>query len=115
MTIENHPENLKPNGPHDLGQITSEAKSREEIEEMLDALEGANITATVQRLNGLRRGGYRVTVTQSSEWNEVQIRLYENTIREPIASAFVDRGHTRESKFDAAGEVRDMIRIYLCR
>lgn len=23
MTIENHPENLNPNGPHDLGQISA--------------------------------------------------------------------------------------------
>lgn len=102
-------------GQNQFGLLTGKPDTREAIEEALDALAGANITATVRGVNGMRRGGYRITATQNNEFNEVEVRLYESSMRHPVATGFVDRGHTRESKLEAAEEVRGLVRAYLCR
>lgn len=117
MNTQRNPENLNSEAPNSAVQISAETKAntREQAEEIIDGLDGANLTATVKTLNGLTRGGYRVTVKQDAEYNEVQIRLYENTIREPIATGFIDRGHTNVTKFEAAAETRGIVRDYLCR
>ena len=101
-------------GQNQFGLLTGEPDTREAIEETLNGLKGANITATIQACHGMRRGGYRITVKQDNEFNEIQVRLYENTIRHPIATWCVDRGHTRVSKLKAAEEARGLVRAYLC-
>ena len=89
--------------------------NREQIEKLLKELNGASLTTTIKRLNGLRRGGYQVTIKPNAEYNEVQCRLWENADREPVATGFIDRGHTTEAKYCAAEELRGLVRAYLCR
>lgn len=118
MTTANHSTNQQPHGLGNLVQIIEgqeQFKTRDQIESMLDDLEGANLAATIRQLNGLKRGGYRVTIKQDAEYNEVQCRLWENTTREPIATGFIDRGHTTQTKYEAAEELRGLVRAYLCR
>jgi hypothetical protein len=117
MNTLNNPENPKSNGPHDLGQIfnSQSDKARTAIEDMINDLNGANLNKTIKALNGAKRGAYHVTLKASAEWNEVQIRLFENTIRGPIATGFIDRGHTTAERSEAATDVRSMVRAYLCR
>lgn len=102
-------------GQNQFGLLTGEPDTREAIEEVLDGISRYSLTMTVKAVNGMRCGGYRITATQNNEFNEVEVRLYENTMRHPVATGFVDRGHTRESKFEAAEEVRGLVRAYLCR
>lgn len=135
MTTANHSTNQAPHGLGNLGQIIADQEqcnlvhcethqkgnyapktnTREQAAEVIDRLDGANLTATVKALNGLTRGSYRVTIKQDAEYNEAQVRLWENTIKDPIATGFIDRGHTNESRFEAAAEVRGIVRAYLCR
>jgi len=72
-----------------------------------------SLTKTIAELNGATRGAYRVTVKANSEFNEVQIRLYESTMINPIATAYIDRGHTVESRQACADEVRGTVAVYL--
>lgn len=98
-----------------FGLLSGEPDTREAIEETLNGLKGANIAATIRACHGMRRGGYRITVKQDNEFNEIQVRLYENTIRHPTATGYVDRGHTTSDRFTAAEEVRGLVRAYLCK
>jgi len=72
-----------------------------------------SLTQTINELNGATRGAYRVTVKANAEFNEVQVRLYESTMHNPIATAYIDRGHTVESRLNAAAELRATVGIYL--
>lgn len=116
MTNTDNRKNQEPHGLGNLAQINRSAPTtREVIEEIIDALDGANLTATVKTLSGIKRGSYHVTIKQDSDWNEVQVRLWESGNRNPIATGFIDRGHTNESRFEAAAETRATVRAYLCR
>jgi hypothetical protein len=137
MKTLNNPENLKSHGQHDLVQINESPtagkknnysgpmkdyvepridKRREEIENILESLEGANMSATIKALNGIERGSYRISISRDSVYNEVQVRLKDGpSARQPIAVGYIDQGHTRESRFEAAAEVRGLVRAYLCR
>lgn len=119
MTTANHSTNQQPHGLGNLGQIIEGQEqftnTREHAEEILDGLKGANLMATVRTLNGLTRGSYKVTITQDAEYNEVQCRLRDSTRGNPIATGFIDRGHTKESRYEAAEELRGLVRAYLCR
>lgn len=109
-------ENQNSHAAHDLGQIsTIHAKpgSREHVEITLAAIGGMSLTKTIEACNGLERGGYRVTVKASSDWNEITVRLYEG--RAQVASSFIDRGHTKETRTQAAQDVIDNVRMFLCR
>lgn len=44
-----------------------------------------------------------------------QVRLWESSNFKAIASSFIDRGHTMEDRFNAAQDVRSIVRAYLCR
>jgi len=74
-----------------------------------------SLTATCDELNGSRQGAYRVTVAQDAVANEVVIRLYENTMQNPIAVAYIDRGHTVESRRECCTEVIGTVSNYLKR
>lgn len=123
MNTARNPENPQNHGPHDLGQIfTSQAEAEKpragtirHVRAAVEATQGASLTKIIKALNGLRRGAYRITIRASAEWNEVQIRLHESNTREPIATGFIDRGHTRENRADAAEELRGLVLAYLCR
>jgi hypothetical protein len=77
--------------------------------------ERRSLTQTIRQLNGTRNGAYRVTVNAVAEFNEVQVRLYESTMANPIAVAYIDRGHTIESRQACADEVLGTVNIYLRR
>lgn len=111
-------ENIKTNAGRDLGQITTKAPdegTREHVELRIQESEGMSLSKTIAHLNGITRGSYRVSIRASSEWNEITVRLYESTIRNPIAHGYVDRGHTADDKAAAAEEVRFLAHAYLCR
>lgn len=74
-----------------------------------------SLSKTVASLNGSTKGAYRVTVKQISEFNEVQVRLYESTMTNPVAVAYIDRGHTVESRQACAAEVLGTVNVYLRR
>lgn len=112
------PENQKSHPAHDLGQICTDhatARSREAIEELIDGLDGANLTATIKALQGTGSGSYFVTIANNTNYNEVEIKLYDSPRGKPIARGYVDKGHTSEDKYNAAQEVRGLVRAYLCR
>lgn len=122
MSSLHNPENR--NNSHaalpSLGKRTREQtpySDREVIETTLDALamNGASLTKTIKACNGMTRGAYRVTIKVEADYNEVQVRLWENTHSRAIATAFIDRGHTADDKAMAAEELRSTIRVYLCR
>jgi len=109
-------ENPTTNAAHDLGQISANHAipgTREHVEITLAAIGGLSLTKTIEACNGLERGSYRVTVKASSDWNEITVRLYDG--RAMIASSFIDRGHTKQTRTQAAQEVIDNVRMYLCR
>lgn len=83
--------------------------------ETIDALAGANLSRTISTLNGLTCGKHQIIIRSSAEFNEITIRLYDDTIskRTPIATAYIDRGHTAEEKYAAAEEVRGTARAFL--
>lgn len=71
MTTQRNPENKQEHRPHDLGQIIAgqnQPGSRELIEEQLDAMQGANLTATIKV--PMRRG-----ITRTGSRLPVQIRI----------------------------------------
>lgn len=74
-----------------------------------------SLSQTIAELNGSTQGAYRVTVKAVSEYNEVQVKLYESTMHNPIATAYIDRGHTVESRQACADEVLGTVNIYLRR
>ena len=80
---------------------------------MIASLIEKSLTQVCRELNGATRGAYRVTVRQSADWNEVQVKLYESTMALPIATAYHDRGHTRESRLDCAIQVAASVRSFL--
>jgi hypothetical protein len=89
MTTQRNPENKQEHRPHDLGQIIAgqnQPGSRELIEEQLDAMQGANLTATIKAFNGAGRGSYFVIIGNSSEYNEISISLYDSPRGKPIAN-----------------------------
>lgn len=119
MTTANHPQNQQPQGgATDLGQITKEHRNtREQVEQIIDALEmgGANLTKTIKALNGIERGSYRVSIYNDNNWNEIQVRLKNGPgSRGAIASGYIDKGHTAQSRNKAAQDVRSLVRAYLC-
>lgn len=85
------------------------------IDALLSALElnSASLTKHVSALNGLTRGAYRISVRQSAEWNEITVTLRENTTPRPIATGFIDRGHTPADHMTAAADLRGLVRAYL--
>lgn len=87
--------------------------SREYVEALLDALEGKNLRKNIEALNRQTRGSYRVTIAVSAQWNEITVTLRDG--HAIIAKGYVDRGHTKESRMDAAQELRGLVRVYLCR
>ena len=92
--------------------------TREDVEQIIDGLEmgEANMTQTVKALNGLSRGAYFVSIRDDKEWNEIQVRLRDNPYsRSAIACGHIDKGHTAQSRREAAQEVRSLVRAYLCR
>lgn len=127
MNISANPEKeMKGNEAHpSLGNIPENHNGdeqtpyteREVIEGILNGLESnrSSLTIHIKALNGLTRGAYRVTVKKSAEWNEITVTLRENTMTRPVATGFVDCGHTSDSRREAAAEVRDLVRAYLCR
>lgn len=119
MTKANHPANQQPHGLRNLVQIDAKRNhSREEAEQILDGLDmgSANLTQTIKALNGITRGSYFVTIRNDNEWNEVQVKLRDNPYsRTAIATGHVDKGHTQNSRNEAAQEVRSLVRAYLCR
>lgn len=118
MTTANHSTNQQPHGLGNLGQIIAgqnQPGSRELIEEQLDAMQGANLTATIKAFNGAGRGSYFVIIGNSSEYNEISISLYDSPRGKPIAKGYIDKGHTTESKYQCAEELRGLVRAYLCR
>ena len=67
-----------------------------------------NVSNEVKALNGTRgRGSYYVRVKHDREWNEIRVILTDGTCKR--AEAFVDLGHTAESKADALSEVRGTV------
>lgn len=87
--------------------------SREYIEALLDALEGMSLRTNINALHRTCRGSYRVTIAVSAQWNEITVTLKDGT--GTVATGYVDRGHTKESRMDAAQELRGLVRGYLCR
>lgn len=64
------------------------------------------LSAIAKALNGARHGARRIRVVVSSEWNEVQVRLYEDEhSRTHSACAYIDRGHTKWSRIAAGREL----------
>lgn len=114
-------ENQQTTQPCDLGQICKEHAtppeegSREHVELRIQETASMSLSRTIEHLNGLERGAYRVSIRASSEWNEITVRLYESTIRNPVACGYVDRGHTADTKREAAEELRGIVLAYLCR
>lgn len=103
-----------------LGKRTEEQtpySEREVIEATLDALamNGASLTKTIKACQMLKRGAYSISIIVRPEYNEIELRLWENTVKRPIATAFIDRGHTADEKAMAAEDLRSTIRVYLCR
>lgn len=74
-----------------------------------------SLTQVCRELNGKSHGAYRVTVVQSADWNEVQVRLYEGSRSQPIATAYHDRGHTRASRLDCGDQVEASVSAFLYR
>ena len=87
--------------------------SREYVEALLDALDGMSLSTNVAALHRVCRGSYFVTVALSREHNEITVTLKDGT--GTVATGYVDRGHTKESRMDAAQELRGLVRVYLCR
>lgn len=109
-------ENQNRHAAHDLGQICTnhaEPGTREHVEITLAAIGGKSLSKTIEVCNGLTRGGYRVTVKASSDWKEIAVKLWEG--RGLIASSYIDQGHTKETRTQAAQDVIDNVRMYLCR
>lgn len=109
-------ENQNSHAAHDLGQIcTIHAKpgTREHVEITLAAIGGMSLSKTIEACNGLERGSYRVTVKASSDWNEITVKLWDSHAL--VASSYIDRGHTKETRTQAAQDVIDNVRMYLCR
>lgn len=116
MQTHTSSENQKPDAAHDLGQISTnhaEPGTLEHVEITLAAIGGLSLTKTIEACNGLTRGAYRVTVKASADWNEITVRLYEG--RNQVASSFIDRGHTRIDRVEAAREIVGVVRMFLCR
>lgn len=114
MTIYHKPGNTtETNAAHpSLGK----AGTREHVEDVLESIKGANLTATIKALNGIERGSYRVVITVDREYNEIQVRLKDGpAARVAVATGYVDRGHTKDDWFMAAAEVCGLVRAYLCR
>lgn len=88
-------------------------KNRESIISLLAELADKSLTENVKRLNRRERGAYCITVKKIPEYNEVQIKLFNG--RTETATAFIDYGHTRESRRDAIGEIHGTVKAYLCR
>lgn len=87
--------------------------TREHVEMTLAAIDGTSLTKTIKACNGLERGSYRVTVKASSEWNEITVKLRDGQAL--VASSYIDRGHTKETRTQAAQDVIDNVRMFLCR
>ena len=109
---------IKSNEGPSLGESMEPLSEREVIEQTLDglAMAGANMTQTIKACNGMERGSYRVVITKDRDYNEIQIRLKDGpAARQAIATAFIDCGHTAETRRIAAEEIRGTVRAYLCR
>lgn len=118
MTTANHSTNQQPHGLGNLGQIIEgqeQTRKRELIEEQLNTMKGANLTATIKAFNGAGRGSYFVIIGNNSEYNEITVSLYDSPRGKPIAKGYIDKGHTNESKYQCAEELRGLVRDYLCR
>lgn len=64
-----------------------------------------SLSDTIRQLNGAKRGAYRVTVTASSQWNEIKVCLYEGSATRPHAVNHIDRGHTIEDRQGAQADL----------
>lgn len=127
MNISANPEKeIKSNEAHpSLGNIPENHNGndqtpyteRELIEGILNGLESnqSRLSLHVTALNGLTRENYRITVTTNAVWNEISVTLCKNTMTRPVATGFVDCGHTREDRDNAASKLRDLVRAYLCQ
>ncbi len=119
MTSQHKPENTtKTNeAPPSLGKALHVKGSKEAVEDLLESLAEGNLSITqhVKSLHTTRRGSYFVSVKQNNEYNEITVKLYENTHGQAIATGYIDRGHTKEDRRFACEELRGLIRAYLCR
>lgn len=76
--------------------------------------EGLPLTACVSILNQLTRGSYRLKAKTSRELNEITLELWESSIRQrPVATAYIDRGHTKDDRKAAAAELAGTARVFL--
>lgn len=116
MQTSRIPENQKPHADRDLVQMYGKAnpENREQIEERLEAMDGANLSATIKAFDGTTRGSYFVRIKNNAEYNEIEIRLFDTTGCR-IATGYIDKGHTTAAKYEAAQELRGLVRAYLCR
>lgn len=94
-------------------QVTE--KEIKTVAEKIDDMAGANLRATIKALHKAQRGSYFVTIKEDAEFNEITVKLYESTRGGAIATGYIDRGHTAESRYEAAEELRGLVRAYLCR
>lgn len=88
-------------------------KNRESIISLLAELADKSITENIRRLNRRERGDYCITVKKIPEYNEIQIHLLNEN--KPIATTYIDYGHTAESRRDAISEMHGTVKAYLCR
>lgn len=72
------------------------------------------LTACVTIINQLKKGSYRLKARTSHDLNEITLELWESSIRQrPVATAYIDRGHTRDDRKSAAKELAGTARAFL--
>lgn len=81
--------------------------------EFLKMIEGFSLRSAMAALNQVKKGAYSLKAKNSATWNEVRLELWESTISKPVATAFVDKGHTREDRKNAVLELVGTARVFL--
>lgn len=81
--------------------------------EFLKMIEGFSLTSAVNALNQVKKGAYSLKAKNSTTWNEIRLELWESTISKPVATAFIDKGHSREDRKNAVLEMVGTARRFL--